>query len=312
MVPTLILFRQPFGINALVGLIALSGILMRNTLILIGQIHQNEQAGLDPFHAVVEATVQRARPVILTAMAAVLAFIPLTHSVFWGTLAYTLIGGTFAGTILTLMFLPAMYAIWFRIRPGQSAAARHGGHEPASPGGPHFSPRWTRAIDYADPFTVSKEAAMSNSTVVVVTGVSSGIGRVAAERFAKRGCRVFGTVRSIARTAPVAGVELIEMDVRDDASVQSGIQAIIDRAARIDVLVNNAGMSLIGAVEETSVDEAAALFDTNVFSLLRTTHAVLPHMPDGAAGSSMSARCSASCRHPIWGFIQHPNMQWKV
>ena len=65
---------------------------------------------------------------------------------------------------------------------------------------------------------------MSNSTVVVVTGVSSGIGRVAAERFAKRGCRVFGTVRSIARTAPVAGVELIEMDVRDDASVQSGIK----------------------------------------------------------------------------------------
>ena len=124
---------------------------------------------------------------------------------------------------------------------------------------------------------------------------------------------MFGTVRSIARTAPVAGVELIEMDVRDDASVQSGIQAIIDRAARIDVLVNNAGMSLIGAVEETSVDEAAALFDTNVFSLLRTTHAVLPHMrADGAAGSSMSARCSASCRHPIWGFIQHPNMQWKV
>ncbi len=116
-VPTLILFRQPFGINALVGLIALSGILMRNTLILIGQIRHNEQAGLDPFRAVVEATVQRARPVILTALAAMLAFIPLTHSVFWGTLAYTLIGGTFAGTILTLVFLPAMYSIWFRIRP---------------------------------------------------------------------------------------------------------------------------------------------------------------------------------------------------
>ncbi|WP_323147834.1 efflux RND transporter permease subunit [Pseudomonas oryzihabitans] len=116
-VPTLILFQQPFGINALVGLIALSGILMRNTLILIGQIHQNEQDGLPPFQAVVEATVQRARPVILTALAAVLAFIPLTHSVFWGTLAYTLIGGTLAGTVLTLVFLPAMYAIWFRIRP---------------------------------------------------------------------------------------------------------------------------------------------------------------------------------------------------
>ncbi|MGE8659042.1 MAG: efflux RND transporter permease subunit [Achromobacter sp.] len=116
-VPTLLLFQQPFGINALVGLIALSGILMRNTLILIGQIHHNERAGLAPFDAVVEATVQRARPVILTALAAILAFIPLTHSVFWGTLAYTLIGGTFAGTILTLVFLPAMYSIWFKIRP---------------------------------------------------------------------------------------------------------------------------------------------------------------------------------------------------
>ncbi|CAI2458952.1 efflux RND transporter permease subunit [Serratia ficaria] len=116
-VPTLLLFNQPFGINALVGLIALSGILMRNTLILIGQIHHNEREGLAPFHAVVEATVQRARPVLLTAMAAILAFIPLTHSVFWGTLAYTLIGGTFGGTIITLVFLPAMYAIWFRIGP---------------------------------------------------------------------------------------------------------------------------------------------------------------------------------------------------
>jgi len=115
-VPTLLLFQQPFGINALVGLIALSGILMRNTLILIGQIQQNKQAGLDPLDAVVEATVQRARPVILTALAAILAFIPLTHSVFWGTLAYTLIGGTLAGTILTLVFLPAMYSIWFKIR----------------------------------------------------------------------------------------------------------------------------------------------------------------------------------------------------
>ncbi|WPH23282.1 efflux RND transporter permease subunit [Variovorax paradoxus] len=124
-VPTLLLFQQPFGINALVGLIALSGILMRNTLILLGQIHHNQQEGLDPFHAVVEATVQRARPVILTALAAILAFIPLTHSVFWGALAYTLIGGTFAGTILTLVFLPAMYSIWFRIKPANAAQPAH-------------------------------------------------------------------------------------------------------------------------------------------------------------------------------------------
>jgi len=118
-VPTLLIFNQPFGINALVGLIALSGILMRNTLILIGQIDHNQKDDLDPFHAVVEATVQRARPVLLTALAAVLAFIPLTHSVFWGTLAYTLIGGTLGGTAITLVFLPAMYAIWFRIRPAE-------------------------------------------------------------------------------------------------------------------------------------------------------------------------------------------------
>ncbi|WP_231409746.1 efflux RND transporter permease subunit [Ralstonia solanacearum] len=132
-VPTLILFGQPFGINALVGLIALSGILMRNTLILIGQIQHNKEEGLDPFRAVVEATVQRARPVILTALAAILAFIPLTHSVFWGALAYTLIGGTFAGTILTLVFLPAMYSIWFRIRPGNAVAPQPDRHERAQP-----------------------------------------------------------------------------------------------------------------------------------------------------------------------------------
>ncbi|MEF3062781.1 efflux RND transporter permease subunit [Ralstonia solanacearum] len=132
-VPTLILFGQPFGINALVGLIALSGILMRNTLILIGQIQHNKEEGLDPFRAVVEATVQRARPVILTALAAILAFIPLTHSVFWGALAYTLIGGTFAGTILTLVFLPAMYSIWFRIRPGNAVAPQPDRHERALP-----------------------------------------------------------------------------------------------------------------------------------------------------------------------------------
>ncbi|WP_404476422.1 efflux RND transporter permease subunit [Novosphingobium sp. BL-52-GroH] len=121
-VPTLLLFGQPFGFNSILGLIGLAGILMRNTLILIGQIHGNEADGLDPYNAVVEATVQRARPVILTALAAILAFIPLTTSVFWGSLAYTLIGGTLGGTVLTLIFLPALYAIWFRIRPD----GRHG------------------------------------------------------------------------------------------------------------------------------------------------------------------------------------------
>lgn len=120
-VPTLFLFNQPFGFNTIIGMIGLAGIIMRNTLILIGQIHINQQEGLSPYHAVVEATVQRARPVILTALAAVFAFIPLTLSVFWGSLAFTLIGGTVGGTILTLVFLPALYAIWFKIRPEAAA-----------------------------------------------------------------------------------------------------------------------------------------------------------------------------------------------
>lgn len=115
--PTLLLFAQPFGFNAILGLIGLAGIIMRNTLILIGQIRTNQDDGLDPYHAVVEATVQRSRPVVLTAMAAVLAFIPLTQSVFWGSMAFTLIGGTAVGTVLTLLFLPALYAIWFKVKP---------------------------------------------------------------------------------------------------------------------------------------------------------------------------------------------------
>ncbi len=133
-VPTLLLFHQPFGFNAILGLIGLAGIIMRNTLILVGQIHQNQADGLDPYHAVVEATVQRSRPVILTALAAVLAFIPLTFSVFWGSLAFTLIGGTIGGTALTLVFLPALYAIWFRIKPdadaGDAVRARDLRHSP--------------------------------------------------------------------------------------------------------------------------------------------------------------------------------------
>src|SRR5437667_10989768 len=121
-VPTLLLFHQPFGFNAILGLIALAGILMRNTLILIGQIKTNQEEELDSYQAVVEATVQRSRPVILTALAAVLAFIPLTFSVFWGSIAFTLIGGTAVGTVLTLIFLPALYSLWFGVKPAAVAS----------------------------------------------------------------------------------------------------------------------------------------------------------------------------------------------
>ncbi len=115
-VPTLLLFHAPFGFNAILGLIGLAGILMRNTLILVDQIRHDRAAGLTPYEAVVESTVRRSRPVILTAVAAMLAFVPLTLSSFWGSLAYVLIGGVGVGTILTLLFLPALYALWFRVK----------------------------------------------------------------------------------------------------------------------------------------------------------------------------------------------------
>jgi len=132
-VPTLLLTGQPFGFNAILGLIALAGILMRNTLILVGQIEENREQGLSPFDAVIEATVQRSRPVILTALAAVLAFVPLTHSVFWGAMAFTLIGGTLGGTVMTLVFLPALYALWYRIRPDEQAVAAPELQRPSRP-----------------------------------------------------------------------------------------------------------------------------------------------------------------------------------
>ncbi|MGH8516307.1 MAG: oxidoreductase [Panacagrimonas sp.] len=142
---------------------------------------------------------------------------------------------------------------------------------------------------------------MSNPKVVVVTGVSSGIGRVAAAKFAAQGCQVFGTVRDIVKALPLSGVELVEMDVRNDGSVQRGIQSIIDRANRIDVLVNNAGTSLIGAVEETASAEAASLFETNVFSILRTTKAVLPHMRAHRRGRIVNISS-------VLGFLPSPYM----
>jgi len=122
-VPALLLTGTPFGFNAILGLIGLAGILMRNTLILVDQIELERARGLDQTEAVIEATVRRARPVLLTALAAVLAFLPLTLSTFWGALAVVLIGGTLVGTALTLFFLPALYALWFTPRSWKSSAS---------------------------------------------------------------------------------------------------------------------------------------------------------------------------------------------
>ncbi len=112
----LLVAGKPFGFVALLGLIGLAGILMRNTLILTKQIDQNLEQGMEASAAVIEATVRRARPVVLTAAAGVFAFMPLTTDTFWGPLALVLIGGVIVGTLITLLFLPALYTLWFRIR----------------------------------------------------------------------------------------------------------------------------------------------------------------------------------------------------
>jgi multidrug efflux pump subunit AcrB len=131
-VPALLLFQAPFGFVALLGVIALGGMIMRNSIILVDQIDQDIARGVPPWTAIVDATVRRSRPVVLTAAAAVLAMIPLTRSVFWGPMAIAIMGGLVVATALTLVFVPALYAAWFRVRrdsaaqvPAAAALATH-------------------------------------------------------------------------------------------------------------------------------------------------------------------------------------------
>ncbi|MDH4870066.1 efflux RND transporter permease subunit [Pseudomonas sp. BN515] len=123
--PALLLFNQPFGFNAILALIGIGGILMRNTLIFTDQIDQELAHGRPLREAIIEATVRRARPVLLTALAAALAFIPLTFSVFWSSLAYVLIGGVLVGTVLTLLFLPALCALVLRASKPVASPKEH-------------------------------------------------------------------------------------------------------------------------------------------------------------------------------------------
>ena len=124
----LLLFQAAFGFVAILGVIALAGIVMRNSVILVDQIEQDKAAGHDAYTAVVEAAVRRFRPIALTAAAAGLAMIPLAQEVFWAPMAIAMMGGLVAGTILTLTFLPALYALAFRV-PGRAGA--HGAERPA-------------------------------------------------------------------------------------------------------------------------------------------------------------------------------------
>jgi multidrug efflux pump subunit AcrB len=116
-VAALLLFNAPFGFVALLGVIALAGMIMRNTVILVYQIDHDLAAGTPPWEAIVDSTVRRARPVVLTALAAILAMIPLARSVFWGPMALSIMGGLIVATVLTLFFLPALYAAWYRVKP---------------------------------------------------------------------------------------------------------------------------------------------------------------------------------------------------
>lgn len=115
----LLVLRVPFGFVAMLGTIALFGMIMRNSVILVDQIEQDIHAGQPPWTAIVDATVRRFRPIVLTALAAVLAMIPLSRSAFYGPMAVAIMGGLIVATALTLLFLPALYAAWFRVKPAQ-------------------------------------------------------------------------------------------------------------------------------------------------------------------------------------------------
>src|SRR5262249_40012687 len=154
----------------------------------------------------------------------------------------------------------------------------------------HTSQRWEAHMT-TSPGSVDGKVAL-------VTGVSSGIGQAIATELGKAGYRVFGTVRS--GSAPL-GIETLVMDVRDQASVDAAVRDILDKGHRIDVLVNNAGAALVGAIEETDTAQAQALFDVNFFGAARVTQAVLPTMR--AQGSGRIVFISS-----ILGFLPHPFM----
>jgi multidrug efflux pump len=121
-VPALLAFRAPLGFVGILGVIALGGMIMRNSLILIDQVRTEMEEGRDPWNAVLDAAIHRTRPVVLTALATVLAMVPLTRSVFWGPMAIAIMGGLTAATVLTIFFVPALYAAWFKVKRQTPAA----------------------------------------------------------------------------------------------------------------------------------------------------------------------------------------------
>lgn len=141
----------------------------------------------------------------------------------------------------------------------------------------------------------------STTKTTLVTGVASGIGREIAQLLAERGERVFGTVRDPQSASPIRGVEIVRMDVTDDASVNEAVQGVVEKAGPIQSLVNNAGYALFGALEETSIEEARQQFDTNFFGVLRVTSGVLPGMRAGGSGRIVNISS-------VVGFLPSPYM----
>src|SRR5438132_10510606 len=141
---------------------------------------------------------------------------------------------------------------------------------------------------------------LKNKTTLV-TGVTSGIGREIAQLLAERGARVFGTVRDPQSANPIRGVEIVRMEVTDDASVNEAVQSIVRKAGPIQQLVNNAGYAASGALEETSIDEARQQFETNFFGVLRVTNAVLPTMRQTGYGRIVNISS-------VVGFLPAPYM----
>jgi NAD(P)-dependent dehydrogenase (short-subunit alcohol dehydrogenase family) len=147
---------------------------------------------------------------------------------------------------------------------------------------------------------VYMHTSLANKTKLV-TGVSSGIGREIAEYLAERGARVFGTARNAQSATPIRGVELVSLDVTEDASVSAAVQSIVQKAGPIHFVVNNAGYGLMGALEETSLDEARQQMETNFFGVLRVTNAVLPEMRKGGFGRFVNISS-------VVGFLPSPYM----
>jgi NAD(P)-dependent dehydrogenase (short-subunit alcohol dehydrogenase family) len=145
------------------------------------------------------------------------------------------------------------------------------------------------------------QTPLSNKTTLV-TGVSSGIGREIAQLLVERGARVYGTVRNPQSASSIRGVELVRMDVTDDASVTEAVQSIMQKAGPVQILVNNAGCSFMGALEETSVAEARQQFETNLFGVLRVTNAILPGMRQQGYGRIVNiSSVLGFLPAPYWG-----------